>query len=1195
MNPGTIDRPWATWQKAFNTARAGDTVYFRGGVWYLQPGQTVDLINKDGAPGKYIHFFNYPGEKPVLDGSRIIPPNPPSGQYSYSGGPYIDGSNYIHWRGLTIRNFYQVHDRVFVQGIVATNSNFQIFENITVHNIGGRGIYYSPWYAPDTTYFINVDVHHCADSLPLNDVLGGWGDGWNAGVEKGSYMVFDGCRAWSNSDDGFNIWGAGLIVMKNCWSFGNGLLEGDGSGFKLNPTEETTYMGLTRLLTNNVAAFNTGNTGCGFNENNIGSVSMEGRVYNNTSYNNRIGFMTGGFLTGPQKNNDYRNNISCLNTLTEVDENSWSGGNFNTDIKNTWTDGVTFVASKDDFVLTDKSQAIAELTAERKPDGSLPDISFLKLVKGSDLIDKGVDVGLPFSGAAPDIGAFEYGAVVNPGITKVSSIVVTANGGVSSIATDNGTLQLYATVLPANAINKTVKWSISSGTDKASISSTGLLTALKNGTAIAKATANDGSGVYGTLSVTISNQIILVTGISVTGAGGSSLITSIGGTLQLTAAVLPADATNKTVTWSISSGTDKASISPTGLVTALADGTATARASANDGSGIYGTLSITISNQIIQVTGISVTGAGGKSAINTDDGTLQLSAVVTPSNATNKTVIWSISSGTDKAKVSSSGLVSALDNGTATAKATANDGSGVYGTLTITISNQVNPVTGITIRGAGGTSTISTDNGTLQLTADIMPVDATNKTVTWSIFSGNDKARISPTGLVTALDNGTATVRATANDGSGVYGSIIINISNQIVPVTNITITATGGQNSISLNGGSLQLTSTVLPSNATNKTVTWSISSGADKARISSSGLVTALNNGTVIARATANDGSGIYGALMITITNQAKISNTAPVAVVDYQTTNYTGFVGEIDASKSYDSDGDNLTYSWIIPDNIPVSSDSGPVIRYLCPIVDNSRTFEFILNISDGKVTQTKIIPIQVIPYQPHLKAAEISGIEASSFQSPNNPYNIIDGNIGTMWSAEGLDQWIILELKHSFSIHHLKLAFQPGQKKESYFDILGSVDKISWEPILTKSSSCAFSGDIQVFDFPPSKTTREYKYLKLIGLGNSLDNMNYISEMKIFGIRYHSSHKYEELPVKVYPNPASEYVSVRIEDNLMFADFFEIATNSGMVIMKELLDPDVREFSFPLNLKAGHYVLILKSGAIALFTQKLIITH
>jgi uncharacterized repeat protein (TIGR02059 family) len=407
LNPGTITQPWATWQRAFDVAQAGDTVFFRGGVWYLKPGQTVDLMNKDGAPGKYIHFFNYPGEVPILDGSQIIPTKPASGQFTYSGGPYIDGSNYIHWKGLTIRNFKMVYDRVFVQGIVATNSNFQIFENITVHNIEGRGIYYSPWYAPDSTYFINVDVHDCGDILPLNDELGGWGDGWNAGVEKGSYMLFDGCRAWNNSDDGFNIWGAGLIEMKNCWSFGNGLLNGDGSGYKLNPTEDATYMGLTRVLTNNIAAFNTGNTGCGFNENNIGAVALEGRIYNNTSYQNKIGYMTGGFLSGNQKNNDYRNNIAYANTVN-IDENEWSGGTFVTDINNTWTDGVTFSPDNNDFILLDKTQAIAQMTAARKPDGSLPDITFLKLKTGSDLIDAGVEVGLPFSGKAPDIGYSEY-------------------------------------------------------------------------------------------------------------------------------------------------------------------------------------------------------------------------------------------------------------------------------------------------------------------------------------------------------------------------------------------------------------------------------------------------------------------------------------------------------------------------------------------------------------------------------------------------------------------------------------------------------------------------------------------------------------------------------------------------------------------------------------------------------------------
>ena len=93
------------------------------------------------------------------------------------------------------------------------------------------------------------------------------------------------------------------------------------------------------------------------------------------------------------------------------------------------------------------------------------------------------------------------------------------------------------------------------------------------------------------------------------------------------------------------------------------------------------------------------------------------------------------------------GLVTAVSNGTVTARATANDGSGIFGTLVITISSQVIPVTGITVTGAGGSSTITTDNGTLQLSAAIAPTNATNQTVTWTIANGTGQATISSTGL----------------------------------------------------------------------------------------------------------------------------------------------------------------------------------------------------------------------------------------------------------------------------------------------------------------------------------------------------------------------------------------------------------------------------------------------------------------
>ena len=462
---------------------------------------------------------------------------------------------------------------------------------------------------------------------------------------------------------------------------------------------------------------------------------------------------------------------------------------------------------------------------------------------------------------------------------RITGITVTGAGGATTITTDNGTLQLSAAVTPSNATNKTVTWTVANGTGQATINSTGLVTAITNGTVTARATANDGSGVSGTLVITISNQVnmIPVTGITVTGAGGATTITTDNGTLQLSAAVTPSNATNKTVTWTVANGTGQATINSTGLVTAMTNGTVTARATANDGSGVSGTLVITISNQVnmIPVTGITVTGAGGATTITTDEGTLQLNAAVTPADATNKTVTWSVTNGTGQATISSTGLVTAVTNGTVTARATANDGSGVSGTLVITISNQVNTVsvTGITVTGAGGATTITADEGTLQLSAAVTPANATNKTVTWSVTNGTGQATINSTGLVTAVANGTVTAKATAADGSDVYGTLIITISNQIVPVKGITVTGSKGITSITTNNGTLQLSATVFPSNATNQTVSWLIINETGQASINSSGIVTAISNGTVTAQATANDGSGVYGNLVITISGQVTL----------------------------------------------------------------------------------------------------------------------------------------------------------------------------------------------------------------------------------------------------------------------------------------------------------------------------------
>ena len=86
-------------------------------------------------------------------------------------------------------------------------------------------------------------------------------------------------------------------------------------------------------------------------------------------------------------------------------------------------------------------------------------------------------------------------------------------------------------------------------------------------------------------------------------------------------------------------------------------------------------------------------------------------------------------------------------------------------------------------------ATITTDKGTYQVKAAILPTDATDKSLTWVITNGMGKATVDSTGLVTAVANGTVTVKALANDGSGVSGTLDIVITNQKILITSIVLT----------------------------------------------------------------------------------------------------------------------------------------------------------------------------------------------------------------------------------------------------------------------------------------------------------------------------------------------------------------------------------------------------------------------
>ena len=445
---------------------------------------------------------------------------------------------------------------------------------------------------------------------------------------------------------------------------------------------------------------------------------------------------------------------------------------------------------------------------------------------------------------------------------NVPATSISLNQTAATLTSQGEALQLTATVLPENATDKTVTWT-SSNTAVATVSNTGLVTAVSSGTATITATTNDGSNKSATCTVTVD---IPVPATSISLSQTAATLTSQGETLQLTATVLPEDATDKSVTWT-SSNTSVATVSNTGLVTAVSSGTATITATTNDGSNKSATCTVTVD---IPVPATSISLSQTAATLTSQGETLQLTATVLPENATNKSVTWT-SSNTSVATVSNTGLVTAVSSGTATITATTTDGSNKSATCTIIVNIPV-PATSISLNQTA--ATLTSQGETLQLTATVLPENATDKSVTWT-SSNTAVATVSNTGLVTAVSSGTATITATTNDGSNKSATCTVTVDIP-VPATSISLSQTAA--TLTSQGETLQLTATVLPEDATDKSVTWT-SSNTSVATVSNTGLVTAVSSGTATITATTTDGSNKSATCTITV----NISEPEPTFISD------------------------------------------------------------------------------------------------------------------------------------------------------------------------------------------------------------------------------------------------------------------------------------------------------------------------
>jgi uncharacterized protein YjdB len=582
-------------------------------------------------------------------------------------------------------------------------------------------------------------------------------------------------------------------------------------------------------------------------------------------------------------------NITITNNPVAVSTITVSGAGSATSI-DTKSGALQMTAIADPTDATDKSVT----WTVTEPDGSITDKA---TINASGLLTAVKNGKVTVKAIAKD-GSNVYGTkeitITNNSIL-VTQITVNSAEGATGIDIKSGTLQMSASVEPADATDKSVTWTVTepdgSITDKATIDANGLLKAVKNGKVTVKAIAKDGSNVYDIKEITITNNPVAVSTITVSGAGNAASIGTRSGTLQMSVAVIPADATDKSVTWAVTepdgSITDKATINASGLLTAVKNGKVLVKAIANDGTNVYGTKEITITNNPVAVSKITVGGAGSATSIDTKSGALQMTAIADPTDATDKSVTWTVTepdgSITDKATINASGLLTAVKNGKVLVKATANDGTNVYGTKEIIITNNPVAVSGITVGGVGNVAIVDTKSGTLQMTATVQPTDATNQLVTWSVTEADgttttDKAAIDADGLLKAVKNGKVTVKAIAKDGSNIYGTKEITITNNPVALSGITVSGAGNATSIDTRSGALQMITTANPTDATDKSVTWTVTepdgSATDKATIDANGLLKAVKNGTVTVKAIAKDGSNIYGTKEITIANN-------PVAV--------------------------------------------------------------------------------------------------------------------------------------------------------------------------------------------------------------------------------------------------------------------------------------------------------------------------
>ena len=287
--------------------------------------------------------------------------------------------------------------------------------------------------------------------------------------------------------------------------------------------------------------------------------------------------------------------------------------------------------------------------------------------------------------------------------------------------------------------------------------------------------------------------------------------------------------------------------------------------------------------------------------------TIGLKVIITPSDARND-VTWQ-SDDPSIAIVDDQGLVTGISVGTTLIKATTNDGTNLMAFCIVNVTpKQVKSII------------IDKDEMTLergesaQLSVTVYPQDADDSSVEWS-SENNEVATVDSKGTVVAISSGTTIIRATTNDGSNLTAECQVTVTP--LKATGISIDRTEATLE---RDATLQLTATVTPDDADDRTVTWS-SADSGIARVDGAGLVTAVSVGTTTITATTGDGTGLTASCTVTVTPKTVQSITMDEEALNLErgeTTRLTVIVTPQDA--------DDVSVTWYSNNSGVATVDDG-----------------------------------------------------------------------------------------------------------------------------------------------------------------------------------------------------------------------------------------------------------------------------